>query len=356
MKEAKFYKQLLPTPASPASQGDQGRQARDKNIIQCQRCNHFCSIKPNQTGTCNTQLNKDGKLYSLVYGYPAAINVDPIEKKPFYHFMPDSFSFSLGTYGCNFKCTNCQNWDMSQAKNIKDKVKQVEFIEPEKIVEEALGHNCQSIAYTYNEPTVFTEYALDIMKLAREQKLKNVWVSNGFMSKDCLEAILPYLNAINIDLKSMDEEFYKNNCEARLAPILENLKTIKREQVHLEVTTLIIPTLSDDLSMLTKLANFIVTELDDDTPWHISKFSPEISWKLKNIPATGDDMIYQAYEIGKDAGLKYVYVGNLPGDQKENTYCPKCNELAIQRMGYYIERLDNKGRCAKCDRSLDIVE
>lgn len=338
MHEAKFYKKL------------------NNNIVQCQLCSHFCAIKNGNVGICRTRKNKDGKLYSLVYGYPIATNIDPIEKKPLYHFQPGSLSYSLGVLGCNFRCANCQNWDISQATDIENKVKNIDFVEPEKIVEEAIGNDCKSIAYTYTEPTIFTEYALDIMKLARENNIKNIWVSNGFMSKQCLDAILPYLDAINVDLKSIEDEFYKNICHARVKPILENLKTIKQEGVHLEITTLIIPSLSSNEEMLEKIADFIAAELDIDVPWHLSKFSPEISWKLKDLPATGDDLIYRAYEIGKDTGLKYVYVGNIPGDQKENTYCSKCNELAVRRMGYYIERLDNKGRCAACDKNLDIVE
>jgi len=337
MQEAKFYKKL------------------NNNIVQCQLCNHFCSIENGQVGNCQARKNKESVLYSLVYGYPVALNVDPIEKKPLYHFQPASFSYSLGTLGCNFQCANCQNWDISQCQEVEKKVKKMDFVDPEKIIEDAISNNCKSIAYTYTEPTIFTEYALDIMKLARGHKLKNVWISNGFMSKQCLRAISPYLDGMNIDLKSVDNEFYKDNCGARIEPILENLKSIKEAGVHLEITTLIIPTLSSDAEMLEKLAEFIVTELDADVPWHLSKFSPEISWKLKNLSATGDDLIYRAFEIGKDAGLKYVYVGNMPGDQRENTYCPKCNELAIRRMGYHVKRLDNKGRCAKCDKSLDIV-
>ncbi len=331
-------------------------QKLKNKAVKCQLCHHFCTLGPGQTGICRTRQNIDGELYSLVYGYPVALNVDPIEKKPFFHFLPASLTFSLGTLGCNFRCRNCQNWDISQAKNIKEKIKLLDYFEPEKIVEEALNNECKSIAYTYNEPTVFAEYALDIMKLAHEYNLKNVWVSNGFMSSECLQAILPYLDAINIDLKSFSDQFYQNICGARLQPVLKNLKTFKAEQVHLEVTTLIIPTLSDDPEMLAQIANFIATELDTDTPWHISRFSPEISWQLKNLPATGDDIIYEAYEIGKDAGLKYVYVGNLPGDEKENTYCPRCGELAIRRLGYYVERFDNHGRCAHCDKNLEIID
>ncbi|MBU4347547.1 AmmeMemoRadiSam system radical SAM enzyme [Patescibacteria group bacterium] len=335
---AKFYKQL------------------PNNAVQCQLCNHFCAIKDGQAGVCRARKNQGGKLYSLVYGYPAALNIDPIEKKPLFHFQPGSFSYSLGTLGCNFSCANCQNWDISQAKDIENKVKMMDFAAPEKIVAEAIVNGCKSISYTYIEPTIFTEYALDIMKLAKENGLKNVWVSNGFMSAECLEAIIPYLDAINVDLKSMDDEFYKNNCNGLLKPVLDNLKTIKQADTHLEITTLIIPALSDDEEMLEKAAEFIASELDTDTPWHLSKFSSAASWKLKDLPDTSDGIIYRAYEIGKDAGLKYIYVGNMPGDQKENTYCPKCGELVIRRLNYHIERYDSGGRCPNCDKSLDIVD
>ncbi|MEA3398657.1 MAG: AmmeMemoRadiSam system radical SAM enzyme [Patescibacteria group bacterium] len=337
MQEANFYK--------PAR----------NNAIRCSLCQHNCLILEKNYGICQTRKNIGNKLYSLVYGFPAALNVDSVEKKPLFHFLPGSFTYSLGTYGCNFKCANCQNWDISQNNNIEKEAQKLNFATPEKIIEDALGDNCKSISYTYNEPTIFCEYALDIMRLAHKYGLKNIWVSNGYMGKSCLEAIIPYLDAINIDLKSFDNNFYKKNCAAKLKPVLNNLIQLKKEQIHLEVTTLIIPGLSDDLKMLEELTQFIITELNDDTPWHISKFSAEASWRLKNLPSASDDIIYQAYEIGKDAGLKYVYVGNIPGDQKENTYCPKCGALIIRRLGYEIERFDENGGCPYCDRSLDII-
>lgn len=339
MKEAEFYKKL-----------------DNNNKVQCRLCNHFCYIDDGLTGICRVRKNEKGKLYSLVYGYPVALNIDPIEKKPLFHFSPGSFAYSLGTLGCNFRCTNCQNWDISQTTDIESKIKYLDFIPAEKIIKGALAAGCQSIAYTYNEPTIWTEYALDIMKLARKNKLKNVWVSNGYMSGNCLEAILPYLDTANIDLKSMDEDFYKKKCGAKLAPVLDNLKMLKKKKIHNEITTLIIPGLSDNPAMLEKIAEFITIELSPETPWHISKFSPEISWKLKNLPETGDEIIYKAYAIGKKAGLKYIYTGNMPGDDKENTYCPACGQLAIRRLGYQIERLDKNGRCAKCGKNLDIVK
>ena len=338
MLKAKFYKQL------------------DDSKVQCQLCNHFCVISNNQTGICRARQNQQGQLYSLVYGYPVALNIDPIEKKPLFHFQPGSLSYSLGTLGCNFSCANCQNWNISQATGIEAKTKYIDFIKPEKIVKNALATSCSSIAYTYNEPTIWTEYALDIMKLARKNKLKNVWVSNGYMSPDCLKAILPYLDAANIDLKSMDEDFYLENCGAKLGPVLDNLKRLKKEKIHTEITTLIIPSLSDEPKMLKKIAEFIASELGPEIPWHISKFSSEISWKLKNLPETEDEIIYKAYEIGKKAGLKHIYAGNMPGDKKENTYCPNCGQLAIKRLGYQIERLDKNGKCAKCGENLNTVE
>jgi len=323
--------------------------------IQCRLCHHPCSINDGQTGICGARKNINGKLYSLVYGYPITQNIDPIEKKPLFHFLPGSETYSIGTLGCNFKCANCQNWTISQAKNIEKNISSIPYVKPEAIVQSALENGCHSIAYTYNEPTIFTEYAIDIMKIAKVNNLKNVWVSNGYMDSECLDTILPYLDAINVDLKSIDNNFYQINCSAKLEPVLENLKNIKKTNTHLEITTLIIPKLTDDIIMLKDLAEFIANDLGTDVPWHISKFSPEISWKLKQLPATQAETIINAYEIGREAGLKYVYIGNIPGDQRENTYCPKCGELAIRRFGFDIERLDHHGLCSACDANLDII-
>ncbi|MDD4332843.1 MAG: AmmeMemoRadiSam system radical SAM enzyme [Patescibacteria group bacterium] len=334
--EAKFYTKL------------------NNKTVQCNLCHHFCKIQDGNVGICGVRKNENGILESLVYGYPVAINIDPIEKKPLFHFLPGSYTYSLGTFGCNFRCANCLNWDISQKKlkSLPAEEAGQKYFTPKEIVETALENNCQSISYTYNEPTIFAEYALDIMKLAKKNKLKNIWVSNGFMSDECLEAIIPYLDAVNIDLKSIDDKFYQKYCGAKVKPVLKNLKKLKAEQIHTEITSLIIPTLSDDTKMLKGLAEFIVKELGAETPWHISKFSPEISWKLKDLSPTPNEAIYRAYEIGKNVGLKYIYAGNMPGDEKENTYCPACGELAIRRFDYNIERFDNHGHCAKCDKNL----
>ncbi|MCK5061175.1 AmmeMemoRadiSam system radical SAM enzyme [Candidatus Parcubacteria bacterium] len=328
----------------------------DGKTVKCHLCHHQCRIEKGKAGICTVRVNDQGKLYSLVYGRGVYSDIDPIEKKPLFHFLPGTITYSIGTYGCNFFCPNCLNFSASQPKQINKLLESSDEISPEKIVENAIGDSCPSISYTYNEPTTNTEFILDTMKIAYANKIKNVWVSNGYMSDKCLDAILPYLDAINVDLKSFDDDFYRSHCKAKLAPILRNLKRLKDEQVHLEITTLIIPSLSSGVEMLEKLVDFIASELDTDTPWHISRFSPSISWRLKDLPETGEDMIYEAYEIAKSAGLKYVYVGNVPGDQKENTYCPKCSELAIRRFGRHVERLDKKGYCAYCDKSLDIIE
>ncbi len=229
------------------------------SLVQCRTCSHFCKIKEGRIGVCGIRQNFKGKLYLLAYGKAIAANIDPIEKKPLFHFLPGSLSYSVGTIGCNFRCGNCQNFDISQMFGLKGKVEEYEKLSwgydlsPEKIVEEALENNCQSIAYTYNEPTIWVEYALDTMKLARKKGLKNVWVSNGFMTNETLDSIIPYLDAINVDIKSFDDEFYKSNCGARVKPVLENCKRLVKDKVWIEVTTLIIPTMSDNPEMLKKL-------------------------------------------------------------------------------------------------------
>ncbi|OIO17624.1 AmmeMemoRadiSam system radical SAM enzyme [Candidatus Kuenenbacteria bacterium CG11_big_fil_rev_8_21_14_0_20_37_9] len=286
------------------------------STVRCQACHHFCLIRNRQTGLCGVRKNIDGRLMLLVYGYPAAINVDPIEKKPLYHFLPGSRAFSFGTFGCNFKCKNCHNCDISQQKEQKEIlnfVRNNKEFSPEKIVELAKRNNCLSIAYTYNEPTIFSEYALDIMELAHQKDLKNVWVSNGYFSDLVLEKISKYLDAINIDIKSFADDFYKKFAGARLMPVLKNVKKVKRKKIHLEITTLIIPGLTDDLTMLKNLALFIKKELGIDVPWHISAFSGVISWQLKNYPETLPKKIFEICELGKRVGLKNVYPGNIFG-------------------------------------------
>jgi len=294
MKEALLYKRV------PGAQGQN---------IQCEVCNHQCLILPGRRGICGVRENQDGKLYALNYGKVIAAHIDPIEKKPLYHFLPGTFSYSIATVGCNFKCLHCQNADISQyTKEWGGEIIGDELL-PEQVVKNAIKYNCPSISYTYTEPTIFLEYALDTMKLANQKGLKNVWVTNGYMSDKTLKLIKPYLDAANVDLKSFSDEFYKRVCGARLQPVLDNLIKIKKAGIHLEVTTLIIPGENDSEKELKQIAGFVVEKLGADTPWHVSRFFP--AYKMNNLPPTPVEKIYQAVEIGKKTGIKYVYAGNV---------------------------------------------
>lgn len=322
----------------------------------CLTCAQRCVIAENNFGICGVRKNIGGKLYALNYGKAISESVDPIEKKPLFHFLPGSNSLSIATVGCNMRCGNCQNWQISQlVKTDKNLLNVGQDLSPEKIVRDAKENKCPSIAYTYTEPTIFLEYALETMKLAKKENIKNAWITNGFMSSETLDLILPYLDAANIDLKSFNDEFYKTHCGAKISPVLENIKRIKQAGIWVEITTLIIPTLSDDNKTFEKIAKFIYDNLGSETPWHISAFSGAISYKMQNIPDTPSEKIYKAYEIGKKVGLKYVYTGNISNDSKENTYCPKCGELAIKRTGYCIERFDREGKCEECGENLNLI-
>lgn len=278
-----------------------------------------------------------------------------------FHFLPGSRAFSFGTLGCNFRCKNCQNYGISQIYGLKGHPEEYGGlnwgyeISPKEIVRQAIKGQCQSIAYTYNEPTVFWEYALEVMELARAEGLKNVWVSNGFMSSEILNKIIPYLDAINVDIKSFDDKFYRENCGARLGPILRNCAELVREKIWLEITTLIIPTLSDNFEMIRALAGFIKNELGDFIPWHISAFSGAMSWQLKSLPDTSLEVLKNLYRIGKDMGLKYVYAGNIPDNEMENTYCAKCGEVLIRRSGYHVENCGKPGKCSRCSEKIEGV-
>ena len=322
--------------------------------VRCQTCAHYCQLAPGQRGLCGVRENIDGKLIALNYGKIAAINIDPIEKKPFFHFLPGSRSLSIATVGCNFFCKNCQNFDISQAPKPNKPVTGEKF-SPEQIVEIAVKNKLPSISYTYVEPTIFLEYALDIMKLAKKAGLKNNWVSNGFLSPESAKLVIPYLDAINIDIKGFSDEFYQSNCGAKLQPVLETSKLMKKSGVWVEITTLAIPTLSDSEEMFKQIAQFIFQELGPETPWHISQFCSAISWKLQHLPDTPVETLEKAWQIGKETGLKYVYTGNVPGLPSEDTYCPKCQTLCIDRTSYLIRRLDKNGQCPKCGENLDLI-
>lgn len=336
MKEVYLYKKLA-----------------DKKV-QCQNCAHYCLIENGKRGICEVRENRDGKLYALNYGKTITINIDPIEKKPFFHFLPGSYSLSIATVGCNFRCDNCQNWQISQGfKEMKEIPG--DDLPPEEIVNIALENKLPSISYTYTEPAIFSEYALEIMKLAKKEGLKNNWVTNGFWSKELFELIYPYLDAANVDLKGFSDDFYLKYCSGRLKPVLDTLKRLKSKKKWVEVTTLAIPFLNDDEKVFEGIANFIKKELGSETPWHITQFSGTISWKLQHLPQTSVETLKKAYRIGKKAGLKYVYTGNAPGLPSEDTFCPKCGALCIDRTNYIIHRHDKKGKCPKCNENLNLI-
>jgi pyruvate formate lyase activating enzyme len=322
--------------------------------VQCQNCAHFCQILPEKRGICGIRENIDGKLYALNYEKAIACHIDPIEKKPFFHFLPGSQSLSVATVGCNFRCDNCQNWDISQSPK-PDKPILGDDLPPAEIVKTALKNNLPSISYTYSEPTIFSEYALDTMKLAKKAGLRNNWVTNGFLSKEVLEMVSPYLDAANVDLKSFSDDFYIKNCGGKLQPVLDTLKRMKTAKIWVEITTLVIPTLNDNEKTFKNIANFIKNDLGAETPWHISQFSGAISWKLQHLPETPVETLEIAYQIGKTAGLKYVYTGNFPGLPSEDTICPKCGAVAINRTGYHVERHDKAGKCPKCGENLNLI-
>ncbi|MCM8786495.1 MAG: AmmeMemoRadiSam system radical SAM enzyme [Candidatus Omnitrophica bacterium] len=327
MKEALFYKKL------------------EQKQVKCFLCNHNCLIALDNFGRCRVRQNKNGSLYSLNYGEVVAANIDPIEKKPFFHFLVGSVSFSIACVGCNFSCDFCQNWEISQEKEAKKLNIKTNLVTPDEIINLALKANCPSISYTYTEPTIYFEFAFDCCKLAKQKGLKNAFVTNGYISKDSLEYISAYLDAANVDLKSFNEDFYKKICKATLKPVLENIILMKRLNIWVEVTTLLIPGLNDSKQELKKIAEFLVS-VDKNLPWHISAFHPD--YKLTNIQATEFTSLKIAYQIGKEAGLNYVYIGNVYSEF-ENTYCPACNKLLIERRGFFI--LQNNaigGKCRYC--------
>ena len=329
------------------------KKLSNKNV-QCRACPHFCALTPGTRGKCGVRENKNGELYSLVYGRVAAVNIDPIEKKPFFHFLPGTSSLSFGTLGCNLSCKNCQNWEISQGAKLSGEITGEEMT-PAKIVETAIKYDCPSISFTYTEPTVFVEFALETMRLAKKKKIKTCWVSNGFMSKETIDLISPHLDAINIDLKGISNKFYKEYCGAMLDPVLESLIILKKRKIWVEITTLAVPELLGEADF-ENIANFILKNLGRETPWHILRFFPEISWKMRHLYSTPIETVQTACDIGISKGLFYVYGGNVPGLASEDTFCPKCNSKMIDRTGYIIERHDKKGKCSKRDTSLNIIE
>jgi len=327
-------------------------QKLDGQKVKCQLCSHRCVIDEGRRGICSVRENRGGILYSLVYDKVCSVNVDPIEKKPFFHFLPGTQSLSIATVGCNFHCLNCQNYEISQYPREKG-----DFfgksIEPSRIVRLAKDYSCASLSFTYTEPTIFFELAYETAMLASREGIKNNFITNGYMTPEALEMINPYLHAANVDLKGFNDRRYKEICGARLKPVLDNIRLMKEMGIWVEVTTLIIPTLNDSEEELREIAKFI-KEIDDGIPWHVSAFYP--TYKMTHLYRTPPETLHKACSIGKDVGLKYVYTGNIPGDPKEDTYCWSCEKRLIDRWGYHISKnLVKDGRCPYCNEKIDGV-
>lgn len=319
--------------------------------VQCSLCNHRCTISPSKRGICGVRENKEGKLYTLVFGRVISTNVDPVEKKPLFHLFPGSRSFSIATVGCNFRCLQCQNHEISQMPRDEEGRIEGSTVSPSKIVSFAKDYRCQSISYTYTEPTIYFEYAYETAALAKREGIKNIFVTNGYMTEEALEAIQPYLDAANVDLKSFQEKFYKEICGAHLKPVLENLKIMRQMGIWVEITTLVIPTLNDSDKEFEEISQFIVS-LGVEVPWHISAFYP--TYKMLNLPRTPASLLHRAREIGMKAGLRYVYCGNIPGEEGEDTFCPQCKRRVIERVGFRVVRNDVvKGECGHCRAKID---
>ena len=318
-------------------------------VVRCGLCRFRCLIKEGNRGICAVRENRGGTLYTLVYGMLCTEQIDPIEKKPLFHVLPGSRSYSIATAGCNFHCRHCQNYTISQVH--RDAAIQGVDRSPQEIVQKAIAGNCRSIAYTYTEPTIFFEFAYDTARLARQAGLTNIFVTNGYISKEALAMIAPYLDAANIDLKGFSEGFYRDVVHARLSEVLDSIIEYRSQGIWVELTTLIIPGLNDSEEEMQGIASFIVSHLGVDTPWHVSQFYP--TYELTDRPRTPVETLRRAREIGRAAGLRYVYEGNVPGEGGENTWCPSCSSLLIERYGFAIgmNRIRN-GACPACGAAI----
>jgi len=312
--------------------------------VQCHLCPHKCVIAEGKTGICRTRENHHACLYSRSYGNPCSLAVDPIEKKPLFHFHPEAGILSLATAGCNFRCLNCQNWEISQVS--PSQLKHYD-LSPEEVAEEAISRHTGMIAFTYTEPTVFYEYMLDTAKAAHRKKLKTVLVSNGYINSCPLQELIPYLDAANIDLKCLDDDLYRKLDGARLQPVLDTLKLLQESNVWLEITNLLIPGYTDGPEQIEQLCQWLVDNDFTETPIHFSRFFPD--YKLQDLQPTDEHRLTEAKQIAERVGMKYVYIGNLPGLHGENTICPSCKKLLVEREGYTILQSNIKdGKCPQC--------
>ncbi len=321
----------------------------EEGQVRCHLCAHRCRIVPGRAGICGVRVNLDGTLYSINYGRLTAAHVDPIEKKPLFHFHPGTPVFSIAAPGCNFQCAFCQNWEISQMIREFGDLR-ADYASPEAIVEAAVRSGSRGIAYTYTEPTIFAEYALETMELARSRGLYNVFVSNGYQTPEAIERFAPYLDAINIDLKAFNERYYLKVCKAKLEPVLEAIRLFHEAGVWTEVTTLVVPGENDGEEELGQIAEFLAS-ISVDIPWHISRFHPD--YKMTDHPPTPTETLERAARLGREAGLRYVYTGNVPGHPLEHTYCPGCGRPVIERYGFFITGWHlEEGRCAACSTAI----
>jgi len=314
------------------------------NGVQCDLCPKECFLPEGYRGKCRVRINTGDKLFTMVYGLPKSVAIDPIEKKPVYHLKPGSTAFSIATNGCNLRCDFCQNWQLSQC-NPEDSG--YETMLPEKVVEQARLNNCQSIAYTYSEPVIFYEYVYDTARLAKEKGIYNVFISGGYINREPLEKLLPYLDVVKIDLKGFDDGFYRRTVGCKLSDVLSTLRTLKANNKLTEVVNLVVPGLNDNMGEIRQMSRWIKENMGADTPLFFTRFYPQ--YLLSNLPATDESTLVKAHDIAKEEGLQYVYVGNLPGNVYESTYCPHCGRIVIKRYGYTIlENHIKDGKCGYC--------
>lgn len=323
---------------------------RDTLTVRCELCHHNCLIQNHGRGLCKVRQNVDGTLYSLVYGQLVSENIDPVEKKPIFHLLPGSTSLSIATVGCNFKCRHCQNHQISQWPHNNPGQIPGRTTSPEQVVATAKQHGCASISYTYVEPTIFYEFAFDTARIAHQQGIKNIFVSNGYTAPGVTREIAPFLDANNIDLKAFTESFYRDICHAKLRPVLDTIQLMKELGVWVEVTTLIIPGLNDSDQELRSIAEFI-HGVDPNMPWHVSRFHP--TYEMTDRPPTPASTLHRAREIGAVAGLRHIYTGNIPGQGGEDTLCPNCQQTLIKRWGYQIQTNSLRhGACPFCGTAI----
>ena len=335
--------------------GSQGKSVRmspyasvTPNGVQCHICPHNCNLQEGHHGLCKTHFVAEGKLFTNAFGNPCSVHADPIEKKPLYHFLPGTMSYSIATAGCNLACRNCQNWEISQQSPTDLQI--IEMF-PEDVVEAAISKGCKSIAFTYTEPTAFYEYTYETARFARNHGIKNLFISNGFINEKPLRDLCPYLDAANIDLKAFSDEVYRKLTGGRLQPVLHALKILKEAGVWVEITNLVLPGWTDDQKMVREMCEWLVLNGFSETPLHFSRFYP--LYKLSDLPVTPLETLINARNIALEAGLRFVYIGNIPDSMAEHTYCPVCKEIVIERHRYDIGSVNiNKGSCAFCNTSI----